>query len=163
MFDQHPRERIRTVSYFNLYFFEVHVFSQYSIHLELINVTPFVYLYWCYKMATKLKTIMPPVIPISQRSPFSGEKGDGQQLIRRKVKSSSSRRPKLSVRSKKQFSSSKTKNLKKRQTKKIQSENPSTGNQEQAAWDSISPLDPMNCENRKLHKKAKKKRISFKV
>ncbi|KAI9561032.1 hypothetical protein GHT06_011988 [Daphnia sinensis] len=106
-------------------------------------------------MATKLKAIIPPVT-ISQRPPFTG-RDDGQQLIRKSVRSTASSRPKFSIRSKKSTS----KNSKK--VKKTDKTQRSTSTRQPPAWDAFEQSDPPSENAKKSKTKTKKKRISLKV
>lgn len=105
-------------------------------------------------MATKLKAIIPPVT-ISQRPPFTS-RGDGQQLIRKSVRTTSSR-PKFSIRSKK----SACKNSKK--VKKTDKTQRSTSTRQPPAWDAFEQSDPPSENAKKLKTKTKKRKISLKV
>lgn len=108
-------------------------------------------------MATKLKSII-PAVPISQCQSFVGRRDDGQQLIRQQSvrQSTSSRRPKFSIRSKKS-AAPKLKQSKLDKNKNISSK------QQQPTWDVFSQSDPTIIETGKKLKKSKKRRVSFKV
>ncbi|KAK4005020.1 Uncharacterized protein APZ42_016117 [Daphnia magna] len=105
-------------------------------------------------MATKLKAIIPPVT-ISQRPPFTS-RDDGQQLIRKSVRTTSSR-PKFSIRSKK----SACKNSKK--VKKTDKTQRSTSTRQPPAWDAFEQSDPPSENAKKLKTKTKKRKISLKI
>lgn len=105
-------------------------------------------------MATKLKAIIPPVT-ISQRPPFTS-RDDGQQLIRKSVRTTSSR-PKFSIRSKK----SACKNSKK--VKKTDKTQRSTSTRQPPAWDAFEQSDPPSENAKKLKTKTKKRKIPLKV